>query len=129
MSIWINLEVYLLLISLNHFVAALVFFHCWYFSFCSSYESINSITFFLIFPSSLFDFKIEVKINLIENDFLDATFSLIERTFQPYKKQRFFKPTTKYNKTFAKSINDLLCGVIRIIAGPVTTYNIVICNF
>ena len=64
MSLWINLELYLF------------FIHCWYFSFSSSDEFIISIIFLLIISSSL-----------IEADFLDVTFNLIEGAFRPYKKR------------------------------------------
>ena len=61
MSIWINLELSLLLISSNHFMTTLVFY-CWYFNFnfSSSDEFVFSIIFLLIFPISLLPgFKVD----------------------------------------------------------------------
>ena len=54
MSIWINLELSVLLKYLNHFMAALVFFHCWYFNFFGSNKFNFTIIFLLIFPILLF---------------------------------------------------------------------------
>ena len=63
-----------------------------------------------------FGFKTEIKTNLIEIDFLDVTFSLINKTFRPYKKSNnnlsyinvFSNHPPNIIKRLSNSINDLL---------------------
>ena len=63
-----------------------------------------------------FGFKIEIKTNLIEADFLDVTFSLIKETFLLYNKSKnnlsyinaFSNHPPSIIKCLSNSINDLL---------------------
>ena len=63
-----------------------------------------------------FSFKAEIKTNLIEIDFLDVTFNLINETFRPYKKPNnnlsyinvFSNHPPNIIKRLPNSINDLL---------------------
>ena len=93
MSIWINLELSLLLKYLNHFMAALVFFHCWYFNFFGSNKFNFTIIFLLIFPILLFAGFIRWPISV------DKKFTLWSSLLQI----RVFQLVCNYKKEFYAS--------------------------